>query len=108
MWLNHLGVILRDSHEVVQMRYRSANKILRIVKSVVRCDLDLPKDSYYLIKKDAFAIRKRLERNEEGKTSMLILLESRIHRLARYYKPKGIPPANWKYGESSIASVHVA
>lgn len=70
------------------------------------CDLDLPKD--YLIKKNAVAIRKRLERNDEGKNSMLILLESRIHRLARYYKPKGILPANWKYGESSIASVYVA
>lgn len=76
------------------MRFPSANKILRTVKSVMGRGLDLPKDSYYLIKKNAVAIRKRLERNDEDKNSMLILLESRIHRLARYYKPKGILPAN--------------
>lgn len=49
---SQIGIILRDSHEAAQMRFRSANKILRIVKSVVGFDLDLPKDSYYLIKKE--------------------------------------------------------
>ena len=37
----------------------------------------------------------------------LILVESRIHRLARYYKTKGVLPPTWKY-ESSTASTLVA
>ena len=45
----------------------------------------LPEDCYYLIKK-AVSIRKHLERNRKDKDAKfrLILVESRIHRLARY------------------------
>lgn len=45
---------------------------------------ELPEDCYYLIKK-AVSIRKHLERNRKDKDAKfrLILVESRIHRLAR-------------------------
>ena len=45
---------------------------------------ELPEDIYYLIKK-AVSIRKHLERNRKDKDAKfrLILVESRIHRLAR-------------------------
>ena len=48
---------------------------------------ELPEDLYYLIKK-AVAMRKHLEANRKDKDGKfhLILVESRIHRLARYYK----------------------
>ncbi|KAL0558022.1 hypothetical protein IC582_006585 [Cucumis melo] len=48
---------------------------------------EIPEDLYHLIKK-AVSIRKHLERNRKDKDSKfrLILVESRIHRLARYYK----------------------
>ena len=37
----------------------------------------------------------------------LILIESRIHRLSRYYKTVGVLPPTWKY-ESATASTLVA
>ncbi|KOB65262.1 Ribosomal protein S13 [Operophtera brumata] len=82
-------------------------KILRIMKAMGLAP-DLPEDLYYLIKK-AVAMRKHLERNRKDKDSKfrLILVESRIHRLARYYKTKSVVPPNWKY-ESSTASALVA
>ncbi|KAF3618119.1 40S ribosomal protein S13 [Capsicum annuum] len=48
---------------------------------------EIPEDLYHLIKK-AVTIRKNLERSRKDKDSKfrLILVESRIHRLARYYK----------------------
>jgi small subunit ribosomal protein S13e len=57
----------------------------------------------------AVAVRKHLERNRKDKDSKfrLILIESRIHRLARYYKTVGVLPPTWKY-ESSTASTIVA
>jgi small subunit ribosomal protein S13e len=57
----------------------------------------------------AVAVRKHLERNRKDKDSKfrLILIESRIHRLARYYKTVGVLPPTWKY-ESSTASTMVA
>src|SRR5688572_10023220 len=59
---------------------------------------EIPEDLYHLIKK-AVSVRKHLERNRKDKDSKyrLILIESRIHRLARYYKTAKKLPAVWKY-----------
>ncbi|GBN32032.1 40S ribosomal protein S13 [Argiope bruennichi] len=104
---SQIGVILRDSHGVAQVRWVTGNKILRILKAKGFAP-DLPEDLYHLIKK-AVAVRKHLERNRKDKDSKfrLILIESRIHRLARYFKAKRVLPPNWKY-ESSTASAMVA
>ena len=69
---------------------------------------EIPEDLYHLIKK-AVSVRKHLERNRKDKDSKfrLILIESRIHRLARYYKRAKKLPPTWKY-ESSTASALVA
>jgi len=56
-----IGVILRDSHGVAQVRFVTGNKILRIMKAMGLAP-GLPEDLYHLIKK-AVAIRKHLERN---------------------------------------------
>merc|ERR1711945_34742 len=53
---SQIGVILRDSHGVAQVRFVTGNKILRILKSKGLAP-DLPEDIYYLIKK-AVSIRK--------------------------------------------------
>lgn len=68
---------------------------------------EIPEDLYHLIKK-AVAIRKHLEKNRKDKDSKfrLILVESRIHRLSRYYKTVGVLPPTWKY-ESATASALV-
>ena len=57
----------------------------------------------------AVAVRKHLERNRKDKDSKfrLILIESRIHRLSRYYKSVGVLPPTWRY-ESATASTMVA
>jgi small subunit ribosomal protein S13e len=59
--------------------------------------------------KQAVAVRKHLERNRKDKDSKfrLILIESRIHRLSRYYKSVGVLPPTWRY-ESATASTLVA
>ncbi|EJW72814.1 40S ribosomal protein S13, partial [Wuchereria bancrofti] len=100
---SQIGVILRDSHGVAQVRRVTGNKIVRILKAKGMAP-EIPEDLYHLIKK-AVNIRKHLERNRKDKDSKyrLILVESRIHRLARYYKTKRQLPATWKY-ESSTAS----
>lgn len=69
---------------------------------------EIPEDLYHLIKK-AVSIRKHLERFRKDTDSKfrLILVESRIHRLSRYYKTKQQLPPTWKY-ESSTASALVS
>ncbi|KAI1383291.1 40S ribosomal protein S13 [Hypoxylon trugodes] len=104
---SQIGVVLRDSHGISQVRVVTGNKILRILKSNGLAP-ELPEDLYMLIKK-AVSVRKHLERNRKDKDAKfrLILIESRIHRLARYYKTVGVLPPTWKY-ESATASTIVA
>ncbi|KAJ7699368.1 ribosomal S13/S15 N-terminal domain-containing protein [Mycena rosella] len=102
-----IGVILRDSHGVPQVRFLTGNKILRILKSQ-GLGPSIPEDLWFLIKK-AVAVRKHLEVNRKDKDSKfrLILIESRIHRLARYYKTKQQIPPTFKY-DSATASTLIA
>lgn len=67
---------------------------------------EIPEDLYFLIKK-AVSIRKHLSRNLNDKDSKfrLILVESRIHRLTRYFKKKRQLPATWKYQSSTASSL---
>jgi len=104
---SQIGVNLRDSYGIAQVKSVTGNKILRLLKRNGLAP-SLPEDMYHLIKK-AVNVRKHLDTNRKDKDSKfrLILIESRIHRLARYYKRARQLPPNWKY-ESSTASALVA
>ncbi|KAJ3186823.1 ribosomal 40S subunit protein S13 [Irineochytrium annulatum] len=104
---SQIGVVLRDQHGVAQVRFVTGNKILRILKGN-GMGPEIPEDLYHLIKK-AVAVRKHMERHRKDMDSKfrLILIESRIHRLARYYKGVGQIAPNWKY-EASTASTLVS
>lgn len=68
----------------------------------------IPEDLWHLVKR-AVSVRKHLEVNRKDRDSKfrLILIESRIHRLARYYKSKQQIPPTFKY-DSATASTLVA
>ncbi|CAG8452383.1 4416_t:CDS:2 [Acaulospora colombiana] len=93
---SQIGVQLRDSQGIAQVKNVYGSKILRILKKRGLAP-EIPEDLYHLIKK-AVAVRKHLERNRKDKDSKfrLILIESRIHRLSRYYKTSGQLAPNWK------------
>ena len=104
---SQIGVLLRDQKGIGQVKAVTGSKILRLLKkngrwSVCLCERvglapSLPEDMYFLIKK-AVAIRKHLERNrKDGDAKFrLIMVESRIHRLTRYYKRTEQLPPTWK------------
>eukprot|EP01084_Bolivina_argentea_P312589 541185_1 len=104
---SQIGVMLRDAHGIAQSSTVTGKKVLRVLKAKGLAP-EIPEDLYMLIKK-AVAIRKHLERNRKDKDAKfrLILVESRIHRLARYYRTNRKLAANFKY-ESSTASTLVA
>jgi ribosomal protein S15P/S13E len=91
----------------MELRPRGPLKIIKVPRFVGLAP-EIPEDLYHLIKK-AVAVRKHLERNRKDKDSKyrLILIESRIHRLSRYYKKSGMLPPVWKY-EAASASALVA
>lgn len=93
---SQIGVALRDSCGIPQVKSITGNKVLRILKELGLAP-EIPEDLYHLIKK-AVNVRRHLERNRKDKDSKfrLILIESRVHRLSRYYKLKKQLPATWK------------
>jgi len=104
---SQIGAILRDNQGIAQVKFVTGNKILRLLKKAGLAP-EIPEDLYMLIKK-AVAVRKHLDRNKKDKDSKfrLILIESRIHRLSRYYRLARKLPPSFKY-ESATASTLVA
>ena len=94
---SQIGIYLRDNKGIAQTKNLTGKKIIRILK-LNKLAPEIPEDLYFLIKK-AVNVRKHLERNKKDKDSRfrLILIESKIHRLSRYYKRKNKLPLNWKY-----------
>ena len=98
---SQIGIYLRDSESIVQVKAFSGKKILRILK-LKKLAPEIPEDLFFLIRK-AGNVRKHLEKNKKDKDSKfrLILIESKIHRIARYYKKKGTLESSWRYSKNS-------
>ncbi|CAG9319030.1 unnamed protein product [Blepharisma stoltei] len=105
LYPSQIGVILRDTSGIPQVKSVTGAKILRILKKNGIAP-EIPEDLYHLIKK-AVQVRKHLEKFRKDKDSKfrLILIESRIHRLSRYYKRTKKLPANWRYNSSTASAL---
>lgn len=92
-----IGILLRDQYGVPDVKRICKKSILQILKDN-KLSPDIPEDLYFLMKK-AVIIRSHLERNRRDKFSIkgLILTESKIRKLARYYVRKKTLPETWKY-----------
>ncbi|EGR31073.1 hypothetical protein IMG5_117980 [Ichthyophthirius multifiliis] len=102
---SQIGVVLRDQHGIPQVRFLTGQKILRVLKKN-GCAPQIPEDLHCLIKK-AVAIRKHLEKNRKDKDSKfrIILIESRIHRLVRYYKLNQKLAPTFKYNPQTASAL---
>jgi len=94
---SQIGTRLRDQHGIPQVFHITGKRILRILRQKGLAP-EIPEDLYFLIK-TAVSIRKHLRTNRKDKNGKyrLILIESRIHRISRYYKRSRKLPPNWKY-----------
>lgn len=97
MTASQIGVRLRDQHGIPQVRQVTGKLILKVLKANNLAP-EIPEDLYFLIK-TAVSIRKHLRGNRKDKNAKyrLILCESRIHRISRYYKRSKVLPPSWKY-----------
>ncbi|KAL6856147.1 hypothetical protein ACP4OV_018949 [Aristida adscensionis] len=104
---SQIGTLLRDGQGVPLARAVTGAKILRVLGARGLAP-EIPEDLYFLIKK-AVAIRKHLDRNRADADAKfrLVLAESRVHRLSRYYRRAKKLPASWKFC-SAAASTLVA
>lgn len=94
---SQIGIILRDSYGIPDVHKLAGKKIYQIKKEH-KLENKIPEDLSTLIKKE-IKIIKHLEKNKQDMPSRrgLLLTESKIKRLTKYYKREGILPSDWTY-----------
>ena len=94
---SQIGVLLRDQYGVPLTKQVTSKKLVAILseKGVAP---KIPEDILNIIKHTR-AIRAHMEEHPKDMSSKrgLQLLESKINRLAKYYKANGKLPRGWKY-----------
>lgn len=97
---SQIGLILRDSYGIPDVKFLTNKKITQILKEN-KIIYDLPEDLIALIKKQ-IQIIKHFEKNKQDQTAKrgLQLTESKINRLIKYYKKAGKLAKDWKYDKN--------
>jgi small subunit ribosomal protein S15 len=92
-----IGVILRDQYGIPNVKEVLGTKMTQIANEL-NLTPKYPEDLVNLVRK-ATNLRRHLEDNKKDLHSKrgLQLIESKIRRLVKYYKKKGIFAPNWKY-----------
>jgi len=100
---SEIGLILKKENGVQSVKKEIGKTILQYLNSK---DLtpSIPEDLKYLLKKAVYLI-KHNKVNKKDMTSKrgYKLTVSKIRRLARYYKKKGILSSDWNYSEKKAA-----
>lgn len=98
-----IGIFLRDQYGVPLCKAVTGKTITQILKEKEQ-ELKVPEDLFHLIQR-AINLRRHLEeaRKDLHSSYGLRLIESKIRRLVKYYRRKGVLPANWKYTPSEAA-----
>ena len=93
---SEIGLILRDSYGIGSVKALAGKKVLTILKEK-ELTKEIPEDLRNLIKKMVY-IQRHLEKNKHDQTAKrgLLLTNSKIRRLVKYYQRTELLPAEWK------------
>lgn len=99
-----IGVMLRDRYAVPLVKSVTGKKVDEILRAGQQAGT-LPEDLSALLKK-AGALKRHLEKNRKDSVNKrsLAMIESKIHRLVKYYRAKGEIRQDWEY-KHVVASV---
>ena len=92
-----IGTILRDTYGIPDAKLVLGKTITKFLEEK-KLTGEIPEDIMFLIRR-AVKLRKHMEKNNHdmGAKRGLQLTESKIKRLAKYYKRKGKMLESWKY-----------
>src|SRR4030042_76186 len=99
---SQIGIYLRDEYGIPDVKTINKKSITEILKDKNLLK-EVPEDLMALIRK-AVLIRKHIGDNKGDMSALrgLILTESKIKRLTKYYRRTGRLPLNWKYDPEKI------
>jgi small subunit ribosomal protein S15 len=94
---SEVGLILRDTYGIPNVKEVTGKNLSQIRKEH-NLSADIPEDVMALIKK-SISLKKHVEKNHKDESARrgITLTESKIKRLAKYYKRIGKLPETWKY-----------
>jgi len=94
---SQIGMMLRDTYGIPSTRVITKKRITNILKEK-KILPEIPEDLMALIKKSVL-ITKHLKENSKDETAKrgLVLTESKIGRLVKYYKKTGRLNSDWKF-----------
>ena len=94
---SEIGSTLRDQYGIPSVKIVTEKKINQMMKEN-KVSGDLPEDMFNLLK-NAVRLRAHLDGNKHDRYSKrgLELTESKIRRLAKYYKSREVLPTDWNY-----------
>jgi small subunit ribosomal protein S15 len=98
-----IGLILRDLYTIPDVKEVTGKTVTKILSSH-GIKPTIPEGLARVIKK-AVKLYTHLEQNKKDFKSKraLEVIESRINRLSRYYKKKGLLPEDWRYDRERAA-----
>ncbi len=93
----HIGLVLRDQYGVPLVKPQLKKGIAGVIKDHKQAP-ELPEDLMNLLRK-AVHLHNHMAKNKADYTSYrgLEITESKIRRLAGYYRRSGALPTDWKY-----------
>lgn len=94
---SQIGLALRDTYGVPSVKALAEKKIVRILKEGNAAP-SLPECMSSLIKRH-IKLMKHLEVNRHDETAKRgeMIIQSKINKLAKYYKRKGVLAESWQY-----------
>jgi len=97
---SQIGLILRDTYGIPDVKKVLGKKITKLLGEQ-KIKPKLPEDLTSLIKR-SIALRKHIKGNHKDEPARrgLILTESKIGRLVKYYKKNKVLPKEWKFDRS--------
>ena len=100
---SRIGIILRDQHGIPLAKPIAGKSVTQILKDRNLVS-SLPEDLENLLRK-ATRLHIHYDKNKADLSNKraLQIVESKIYKLSRYYKNKGVLPQDWKYEPKAIA-----
>jgi small subunit ribosomal protein S15 len=92
-----IGMLMRDRYAVPLVKSLTGKNVQELLRTANQAGA-LPEDLSALLKK-ADDLRRHLEKNRKDHVNKrsLTMVESKIHRLVKYYRVKGLLPPQWEY-----------
>ena len=100
---SRIGLMLRDSYGIPDVRSAIGKRML-VLLGEKNLTPKMPEDMTALIRKSVL-LRKHLELNKQDEAAKrgLLLIDSKIKRLAKYYKRSKKLSVTWKYDPDKVS-----